>query len=375
MGNMKIRRIPMRKFIFASLLLSILCFPAYGKLDKLSYKLMKYTHTFAPDMKEQIESLNEKITDDPNDPTHRFNRALAYYLYFKNQPLHGEPVGRRAFAKDWNIIAFSDVNKAIEVSPDFAEAYWLRGKLWSCFSYDEVPRLNDKIEIKKDVDYYDIREQNELNDYLTSLKINDKFIEVYISLFEFFSSFELYSDTNDANVFEYLEIANDLGLIESAFQSSCANDVNAFEYIETAIDLGSAQAAYQRSWYHFHKEEYREGLKWISKAIELDPNHIGYFTRRAEFYYRAGDYDSAIDDIMHSVYIDDPNNYNIPKKEIREIFHEFIQVGKPPVNYIKIISRKEVEIDFGVFGINKFFFKKVDNKWIEDKSKRHRIMF
>lgn len=139
---------------------------------------------------------------------------------------------------------FDDLDKAIEIKPDYAEAYYLRGME---YVYTNEP-------------------ESAFPEFEKALEYKDEYLEVYRQRGELY--------LNDDEWDKALDDFNRALEIEPADNSSY----------------------WGRGLAHYHKQEYEDALEDFTRAIELYDQYVEAFAGRADTYRDMGDKEKAIAD-------------------------------------------------------------------------------
>ena len=192
-------------------------------------------------------------------------------------------IGNRAHdEKDYDK-AISDYSKAIELNPNFVEAYSNRGV---AFAY------------KKDYD-------KAILDYSKAIELNPEYAKAYSNRGNAFAYKKDYdkaiSDYNKAIELnpEDAEAYNNRG---NAFANQIDYDKAISDY-NKAIELNpeDAEAYYNRGTTFADQKDYDKAISDYSKAIELNPEDVEFYYNRGNAFADQKDYDKAISDYSKAI--------------------------------------------------------------------------
>ncbi len=172
---------------------------------------------------EAIKLYTEAIELNPNNTAAYFARAGIY---------HARSILNKTDAKKFRTLAINDLNKAIEIKPDYSDAYGKRGFIY----------------------YYAKDYPNAIKDFNRAIEINPTVAQNYIYR-------SLY----------YRQVLKD--------NNRALSDLN------KAIELKpSAHAYINRASFYSHSKNYGRAIDDLNKAIELEPNNPHAYEARARFY-------------------------------------------------------------------------------------------
>lgn len=220
-----------------------------------------------------LKKLNEMIRADPKNAAAYTQRAMVVY----------EKNGAR-LATEGSILgtAKPDVEKAIEIDPKNALAYWILAEIDDEDDYEGEPAA----EHKKAID-------------LANQAISQH--------------------PNDAENY----------YIRGRMQSSAEAVADFTKAI--AIDSKFGRAYQKRGEHHSLKFHYYEALADFNKVIELSPKSINAYAQRGKVYYRLGEIDKATTDLRRAIELDPAN----------EIWKVSLKYYSEPVDDRGIIMRYE----------------------------------
>lgn len=140
--------------------------------------------------------------------------------------------------------AISDLNKAVELNPKDAGAYFYRGNAY--YKKGQIDKA--------------------LSDYSEAIKINPRYTNAYFS-----------RGLHYVGVEEYSKAISDFNKVIS-------------------ITPDNASAYYYRGASYFGKKKYKKALSDYDKAIELDPEYVNAYINRGLYYHGINQYPKAISD-------------------------------------------------------------------------------
>ncbi len=213
-----------------------------------------------------------KHSNDYRDPISFFSSA-AKYNNAGAYTLRGIEYADR---KD-SVNAFADLNKAVEISPSFPDAYFNRGKF-----YEEVLMDHKAAE----------------NDLTKTIELNAKYTAAYIKRSvarKWLQNFDgAFSDLDTARKLEPLnaEIYYRQGNLRFAQKKY----ENALPYFSKAIglNLAYAEAFNNRGSCYYYLNNFTSALKDYKKAIELNPDYANAYTNLGSLFLEMNKPDEAI---------------------------------------------------------------------------------
>ena len=249
--------------------------------------------------KKSIEHYTKAIELKPDFPEAYTNRGNAY--------------GARG---DYDR-AIKDYNRAIQLKPDYANAYYNCGNVYNMRGdYDcAIQNYNRAIQLEPDfanaycsrgVAYSDKGEYNHaIKDFNKAIELKPNYVEAYRdrgntymkkgdynrAIKDFNMLIEL--NPNDA------EACNNRG---GAYYKKGDYDLAMKDY-NRAIQLkpDHANAYNNRGTTYDIKGEYSRAIADYTKAIELDPDDANAYNNRGGTYYKKGDFDRAIEDYTKAI--------------------------------------------------------------------------
>lgn len=191
-------------------------------------------------------------------------------------------LANRAYQKGMNgdfVDAIVDCNHAIEVSPDYAYAYTIRGRVYRMLGQNEkaLEDCNRALELNpKDDEAYTARGAvySNMNDYEKSISDCDRAVEL--------------NPTNFLTYYHRGWAYTKLGKYDKALE-----DYNAAHKL--APDKGGILNS--RAIVYLLLEKYDDALLDVNQAMELDPGNMdGYCRVRGFIYIKIGQYKNAVSD-------------------------------------------------------------------------------
>lgn len=171
------------------------------------------------------------------------------------------------------------LSKAIEINPEYADAYNNRG-----IAYTHLKEYEKAIE-----------------DFSKAIEINQEDADTYYNrgiaysnLKEYEKVIEDYNKAIEINP-EYAEAYNNRGNAYSELKEYA----KAIEDFNKAIEINPehTKAYYNRGTAYSILEQYGIGIKDLSKAIEINSEYVGAYNNRGYTYLYIGQYEKAYDDI------------------------------------------------------------------------------
>ena len=201
--------------------------------------------------------------------------------------------------------AIAYFTKAIEINPNYAQAYWNRADanlslgnykstIFDCnkaFEYEKYKVVYDYIFILRGTAKFYIK------DYLGSIEDLEKSLEL----------------TKSNNVLENKNEDKRNGLIGICY-FKLKKHSNALVYLNKAIDFdpNDVYTLYYRGACKYELNDYVGAIEDYTKAIELDPNDADTYFQRGASKYDSNDFDGAVLDFTKAISIE-PNNFKYYK--------------------------------------------------------------
>jgi len=228
----------------------------------------------------------------------------------------------KAFAQhqgqyDQALLAF---NTAIEIDPDYAEAYIRRGHLFQLYGQSD-PAISDyskAIEIKPDfADAYvsrgiayskDGRYAQGLGDFNKAIELGMQSAVVYSSRG---NAYQL-SGQYDQAISDYNKALKmspqDFGIYKNRGQAFLVKSKydQAIRDFNKAIEINPdfADAYLDRGNAYYYQKQYEQSITDYDKTIELQPEAAMAYNNRGAAYAKSGKYDQSIADYNHALSID-----------------------------------------------------------------------
>ena len=246
-----------------------------------------------------IEDLNKAIELKPDFFEAYFNRASAY------------------FQRDEYDRAIKDLDKAIELKPDYAETYFRRGLAYSrkC-DYDRAIKDYTKaIELKPDyaeaysnrgADYFTKRDYDHaIKDYTKAIELKPDAAEHWYNRGITYS-IKSDHDRGKIDLDEAIRLKPDFAI--AYFNRSVIHSIKG-DYDRVVEDLDKTietkpdffQAYHNKGAIYQEKGDYSQAIKSLDKAIELKPDYAEAYHARGNTYFKKDDYDRAIKDLDKAI--------------------------------------------------------------------------
>lgn len=222
--------------------------------------------------------------------------------------------------KDDLSIALMELDSAIKISPNFAEAYFLKGEIWELKKEDRRaigqyslailhnPKLT-KVYLKRAALHFKLKDHRNylLNDVNMAISLNPNNAELYKLKAYYYahtlSSADLKPDYTNA----ILAINNAVAIdpkepnylkLRSDYKFKNGQKLSALLDINAAIDRIKSNHSYfhLRGIIRFTMGDYRSSLNDINKAIELNVTNYLYYQFRGNIYYNLNRYNQAYTD-------------------------------------------------------------------------------
>ena len=230
-----------------------------------------YYHSVEEDDETAIANYNKAIQINANDTL----TALAY--------------NARGFAYQYDNEkqSIADHTKAIQLYPDFEDAYYNRGEVYSDWDFKEYNKA--------------------LDDYNKAIQINPKYIEAY---------------KGRAGVYEKLKQYD-----------KALTDYNKMVEIEPT----NASVYHDRGFFYYNwLKQYDKALIDYNKMIELNPTSDFYYSYRAKLYVKLKQYDKAITDYNKIIELEPTSPFGYGNRA--NLYKELKQYDKAIADYTKAIQ-------------------------------------
>lgn len=244
----------------------------YTELMKESSEKTKPESESERDFKEEAKELDKRVEEIQSKKPE--NELTAWDYLSK---------GNRAYDENEYDKAIEYYNKAIELDPDFADAYNNRG-----IAYRRKGECAKAIE-----------------DYNKAIELDPDYSEAYYNrgrayryLKEYDKAIEDYSKAIELNP-EDAEAYNSRGVAYADLKEYG----KAIEDFSKAIELNpeDAEAYNNRGYAYLHLKEYGKSKTDIEKALELDPDGGYIYDSLGELLLETGKYDEAIEDFTRAI--------------------------------------------------------------------------
>ncbi len=289
-------------------------------------------YRFLENYEQALTVINQAISLVPNNPNYynekssvlselkRYDEGLAAI----NQAINLAPRaawyvnrGSLYYNQQKYELALSDWNKAIDINPNFADAYYNRGLLYSdqqkyelaLADYNKAINLNPNFadaynnrgNLYKNLQKYELA----LSDYSKAIDINPNFADAYYNrglLYQDLQKYDLalsdYNKAIDINP-NYAKAYYNRGIL---YQDLQKYDLALSDYSK-AIDINPkfANAYYNRGNLYYNQQKYKLALDDYNKAIELNPNFAMAYNNRGNLYYNQQKYELALADFNKAI--------------------------------------------------------------------------
>lgn len=263
--------------------------------------------------------LTEIINNNPNDAEAHYNRGLLIYTFecdFENSPFQDEDETEDEWDDITEEAALDDFEKAIELNPNLAKAFAMRGNLYlyKAFYWDEEEK-------------FDLA----MADFDKALSIDKNCKEAYLGQGDFYEK-------------------------KQAYEKSAESYSKAI-----AIDNNYVAAYKRRSMVNSFINKDNECLNDYNKIIELDPyDHYTYF-ERGMWYFDEGDYRQSIVDFSQAIKLNRDDDCSYYYYNRGQAYAETNEKQKAISDFRKTIAIEETQKDEN----SEFDYKSEAEKWIE----------
>ena len=216
--------------------------------------------------------------------------------------------------------AFESLTSVIELKPDCAAAYYLRGEaLRQLELYPEaLTNLDRAIELdSEDAEYYDLRSQvkAKLNNYQgaisdcnIAISLGCQTVEIYFGRGYYHWILNNYSEAI-ANYTKALDLDSELPylyFLRGLAKQQLENYQSALADFNLAIKLDSSDGEYffERGYTHAKLDDQQQAIKDYTEAIRLIPEYLEAYANRGNTYIKIGKLDSAIADYTEAIQLD-----------------------------------------------------------------------
>ncbi len=259
--------------------------------------------TVLPDLSATAEaSVQATIAAQPNAPE-------TYSKYYDK--------GIEYFNEDEYDKAIDSFNKAIELNPNYAEAYYERGRAYG--NLEVILNRDDKDYVAMAME--DFGRAIELNpDHAAaysrrgySFALKEDFVKAFSDLEK-----SVALDPGYAGAYYYRGKAY---FLKEDYDSAISDFKKAFELDsnDTQAKISEANAYYMRGAVYFSQRDNDSAFDDFDRAIKLNPDHDYAYIGRGTIYASRGNYDRAFADFERAIELD-PNN--TVAKDVREHFYK-----------------------------------------------------
>jgi tetratricopeptide (TPR) repeat protein len=292
--------------------------PKYADAYKERGKLMFGNYKAA------ISDYSKAISLNPKDASTFYDRAnskfgledfeAAKFDYSKAielEPNNTEFIFARARAKrelKENLSAIEDINRVIDLDSTFENIYYFRGVNKYDFDVDGANDDFNKHIKNSTAPVYEYKRIAHFrwynNDYNTAIVYFTKAIEILQK-----------PKTNDAVLVDTTDYGYDNYLGRAFSKYKLKDFVGANSDLDKFVELSDDKAnAYRQIALHYQysfKEinDSENAIKYLTKAINLNPNNVFYIDSRAELRFDLKDYKGAIEDYSKAILLEPKGNY------------------------------------------------------------------
>ncbi len=213
--------------------------------------------------------------------------------------------------------AIRDQNSAIKLNPQDAISFHSRGIAYyklgndeeALNDYNHAIKLNPKFAraYRSRGIYYEKLKKNDqaLDDYNKAIELDPKFVEAYISRGSYY--YELNNYERAISDFSKIIELNQKFVLAYEVRGLAYSDLGKYEQatidLSMAIDLGTKRATTygNRGIAYGELGNFRQGILDLEKAIELDPNYGKFYWGRGNIYSKLGNHNQAINDYTKAI--------------------------------------------------------------------------
>lgn len=232
---------------------------------------------------------------------------------------------REYMKMDSTLLAIAELDSATQISPDFSEAYALKGQIWEnrenyrkaigqySLAILHNPNLSNAYLRRAEL-HFKLKDHRDyvLNDVNEAIRLNPDNPELY-ALKAYYYAQTLNPKTlkpdyeNAINAIGsaiYLSPDNATYLKErSQFKFKDGQRLSALADINRAIEKDSTDASlyYYRGLIRFMMNDYKSSLPDLSHAIDLNTSNYSYFQLRGNILYNLGRYERAYNDYSSTI--------------------------------------------------------------------------
>ena len=324
--------------------------PKYADAYKERGKLMFGNYKAA------ISDYSKAISLNPTDASTFYDRAnskfgledfeAAKFDYSKAielEPNNTEFIFARARAKrelKENLSAIEDINRVIDLDSTFENIYYFRGVNKYDFDVDGANDDFNKHIKNSTAPVYEYKRIAHFrwynNDYKTAIVYFTKAIEILQK-----------PKTNDAVVVDTTDYGYDNYLGRAFSKYKLKDFVGANSDLDKFIELSDDKAnAYRQIALHYQysfKEinDSENAIKYLTKAINLNPNNVFYIDSRAELRFDLKDYKGAIEDYSKAIELEPLAYYYTARGNAKYNLNDFRSSIEDYTNAIKLEPKDE----------------------------------
>ncbi len=273
------------------------------------------------DIQEALSTLNQSLQIKPT-PTAYASRGSIYFLFFQREPQK----------------AIADINKALELQPDYNMAYAMRGNVYASLGniQQALADLNQAIQIKpEEAHHYFFRGQvyKKIKDYPKAIADFKKAIELEPQNPEHYvtrGSYYLLELKDRPKAIEDYTKAAELAPEGSFNKGSAYSQLASLYYEMPPVDKKKATDNAQKSVEQFTKylstipkdsnayflrgtsywilKDLPKAIQNLTRTIELNPENQSAYDIRGSVYSEAKEYDKAVADFSKAIELTPNNN-------------------------------------------------------------------
>lgn len=262
--------------------------------------------------------LTEIINSNPNDAEAHYNRGLLIYTFecdFENSPFQDEDETEDEWDDITEEAALDDFEKAIELNPNLAKAFAMRGNLYlyKAFYWDEEEK-------------FDLA----MADFDKALSIDKNCKEAYLGQGDFYDKKQAYEKS--AQLYSKA-IAIDNNYIAAyrrrAVVYSLTDDQKClFDYNKILeLDPYDHYTYFNRGMWYFDERDYRNAISDFTKAIESnkDDDRSYYYYNRGQAYIEINEKQKAISDFRKTIAIEETEEDENPEFDYKTEAEKWIE--------------------------------------------------
>ena len=279
--------------------------------------------------RDEITLWSDVVDKSPHKARPINNRGLAYSnqgnftqaMFDYNKAIEIDPQFTEAYINRGNIyfqagkfdLAFSEYNKVIEVDPNNPDAYYNRGNIYyqqgnsakAIYNYNKAIGINinyaQAYNNRGNLYAQEGKFTDALSDYIRAIEIVPSYAEAYTNRGTLYSQqgkfIEALSDYNKAieinpNFAEAYYRRGNVDKEQNNFTQALFDYTRAIE-----AKPNYADAYYNRANTYSQQGDFTQALSDYNKALEIDPNLVEAYNNRAVVYYSLKEYDMARADV------------------------------------------------------------------------------